>query len=123
MDLDFITGRGLVLLGCGKMGTAMLEGWLDGGLAPSDFTVLDPAPSPRLKALSRDGLRLNAALPSDPAIAVLAVKPQMMGEALPALRAIGSGRTVFVSVAAGTPIARFEEAFGAATPICAPLSG
>jgi pyrroline-5-carboxylate reductase len=117
MGLDFITGRGLVLLGCGKMGTAMLEGWLDGGLEPSDFTILDPAPSARLQALARDGLRLNTTLPGDPAIAVLAVKPQMMGEALPALEALGGGGTLFVSVAAGTPIARFEEAFGAATPI------
>lgn len=117
MDLDFIAGRGLVLLGCGKMGTAMLEGWLGAGLEPSVFTVLDPAPSRRLEGLAREGLRLNAPPPADPAIAVLAVKPQMMGEALPALKALGGGRTLFVSVAAGTPIARFEEAFGADTPI------
>lgn len=117
MDLDFIAGRGLVLLGCGKMGTAMLEGWLAGGLGPSDFTILDPAPSARLEALAREGLMLNAALPTDPAIAVLAVKPQMMGDALPAVKALGGGGTLFVSVAAGTPIVRFEEAFGAGTPI------
>jgi len=117
MDLDFIAGRGLVLLGCGKMGTAMLEGWLANGLDPSEFTILDPAPSARLEALAREGLRFNAPLPTDPAIAVLAVKPQMMGDALPALKALRGGGTLFVSVAAGTPIARFEEVFGAGTPI------
>jgi pyrroline-5-carboxylate reductase len=118
MDLDFISGRGLVLLGCGKMGTAMLEGWLDAGLAPSDFTVLDPAPSSKLEALAEKGLALNSPLPADAAVAVLAVKPQMMGEALPALReVVGGGRTLFVSVAAGTPIARFEKTFGSNTPI------
>ncbi len=117
MDLEFVEGRGLVLVGCGKMGTAMLEGWLGAGLRPSDFTVLDPAPSPRLRALAREGLRLNSPLPADPAIAVLAVKPQMMGEALPALEALGNGRTLVLSVAAGTPIARFEETFGAEIPI------
>ena len=117
MDLDFIAGRGLVLLGCGKMGTAMLEGWLAAGLGPSDFTILDPAPSARLEALAGEGLRLNAPVPPDPAIAVLAVKPQMMGDALPALVELGGGGTLFVSVAAGTPIARFEEAFGGGTPI------
>lgn len=117
MDLSPIAVRGLVLLGCGKMGTALLEGWLAGGLAPTAVTVLEPKPSPRLEELGRQGLRLNAPLPADPAVAVLAVKPQMMGDALPALAALGDGGTLFVSIAAGTPIRTFEAALGARTPI------
>ena len=46
MDLSDDLERGLVLLGCGKMGTALLEGWLAGGLAPAAVTVLEPKPSP-----------------------------------------------------------------------------
>ena len=107
--------RGLVLLGCGKMGSAMLRGWLDRGLAQDRVWVIEPNPSDWLRGL--EGVHLNAPLPADPAVVLVAVKPQMMGEALPSLSALGGGGTVFLSIAAGTPIARFEEAFGASTPI------
>jgi pyrroline-5-carboxylate reductase len=50
-------------------------------------------------------------------VALLAVKPQMMGAALPALQALGNGRTLFISIAAGTSIATFEAALGDRTPI------
>jgi pyrroline-5-carboxylate reductase len=117
MDLSPIADRGLVLLGCGKMGTALLEGWLAGGLSPSVVTVLEPRPAPWLEKLAGAGLRLNADLPPDPAVAVVAVKPQMMGDALPRLAALGNGDTLFVSIAAGTPIRAFAAALGERTPI------
>lgn len=113
--MDDLKARGLVLLGCGKMGSAMLEGWLGQGLPASAVWVLDPHPSDWLK--SRDGLHLNEDLPTDPAIVLVAVKPQMMGEALPVLTPLGNGNTLFLSVAAGTPIAAYETVLGADTPI------
>jgi len=106
--------RGIVLLGCGKMGSALLQGWLSRGLPPSSVFVIDPNPS---EWLQNTGVTINDALPKNPAIALVAVKPQMMGEALPALQAFGGGETLFVSVAAGTLIASFEAAFGATSPI------
>lgn len=109
-----IETRGLVLLGCGKMGSAMLAGWLEGGLPTSSVWVLDPQPSEWLQAT---GVHINAGLPEKPALVLIAVKPQMMGAALPALKALGNGETLFVSVAAGTSIASFEEILGAQTPI------
>lgn len=117
MDLAPIADRGLVLLGCGKMGTALLEGWLAGGLPAAAVTVIEPRPSPRLGEIARQGLRLDAALPPDPAVAVLAVKPQMMGDALPRLAALGGGGTLFLSIAAGTPTRSLEAALGPRTPI------
>jgi len=107
----------LVLLGCGKMGGAMLEGWLAGGLAPSSVTVLDPHPSARVTELAGQGLVLNPSALAPASVAIIAVKPQMMGDAAPALRPLAGQGTVFVSIAAGTPIAAFEEMFGPATPI------
>ncbi|MEL6577689.1 MAG: pyrroline-5-carboxylate reductase [Pseudomonadota bacterium] len=107
----------LLLLGCGKMGSAMLEGWLAGGMAPSAVQVIEPAPSPWLEGVAGDGLVLNPAEPVRPTVAVLAVKPQMMAGAAPSLRAFGSGDTLMLSIAAGTPIAAFEAMFGAGTPI------
>ena len=110
-----IAARGLVLLGCGKMGSAMLAGWLADGLAASSVYVIDPAPSEWLQAT---GVRINQDLPDAPAVVIVAIKPQMMGAALPQIVAYGGGKSAFVSVAAGTPIATFEKILGAGTPIC-----
>ncbi|SHF11598.1 pyrroline-5-carboxylate reductase [Ruegeria intermedia] len=114
MDMSRVADRGLVLLGCGKMGSAMLAGWLDHGLPAASVWVIDPNPSEWLRA---QGVNLNTALPESPAVVLVAVKPQMMGEALPAIRALGGGGSLFISVAAGTQIASFEKALGANTPI------
>lgn len=112
--MDDLKTRGLVLLGCGKMGSAMLKGWLKGGLPATSVTVLDPHPSDWLKST---GVHLNVDLPASPAIVLLAVKPQMMGNALPSLQALGNSDTVFLSVAAGITIATYEDMLGAKTPI------
>lgn len=112
--MDEIAARGLVLLGCGKMGSAMLAGWLGRGLPPGAVHVLDPAPSDWLRGT---GVRIGGQLPEDPAVALIAVKPQAMDEALPALARVGGGGCLVLSVAAGTRIARLEGAFGAGTPV------
>ncbi|MEI4486020.1 pyrroline-5-carboxylate reductase [Frigidibacter sp. MR17.14] len=114
MDMATVAARGLVLLGCGKMGSAMLAGWLEGGLPAASVHVIDPNPSDWLKGT---GAAINAGLPADPAIVLVAVKPQMMGAALPTIAAFGGGRTLVVTVAAGTTIATYEAVFGPGTPI------
>jgi len=112
MSLNVVNARGLVLLGCGKMGSAMLAGWLKAGVAPSAVTVLDPNPSDWVQGLAAKGLNLNTDLPVDPAVCLIAVKPQMMGQALPRLVALGGGTTLFISIAAGTMITAFEQVLG-----------
>lgn len=114
MALERVAQDGLVLLGCGKMGSALLAGWLAAGVPAASVWVIEPNPSDWLRA---SGVHLNAGVPEAPAVALLAVKPQMMGAALPALQALGNGATLFVSIAAGTTIAAFEAALGARTPI------
>ncbi len=109
-----IARRGLVLLGCGKMGSAMLEGWLARGLPAASVHVMDPRPSDWVRA---QGVTLNGDLPEDPAIVLIAVKPQMMAEALPTLIPYGNGSTLFLSVAAGVTIASYETSLGNETPI------
>ena len=114
MDMKHVAERGLVLLGCGKMGSAMLEGWLAGGLPTSSVWVQDPYPSDWVKA---SGVHVNETLPETPAIVLVAVKPQVMAEALPVLKPMGNGETLFISVAAGIGCATYETMLGARTPI------
>ena len=105
--------RDLVLVGCGKMGGALLEGWLDAGAPPQAITVVEPQASPELTArLSGLGARVVAepTAPSRPVGAlVLAVKPQIMAQALPPAIPLIEAETLVVSVAAGLPIAFFEQ--------------
>lgn len=114
MALERVAQNGLVLLGCGKMGSALLSGWLAAGLPPASVWVLDPDPT---NWLLGTGVHVNKGVPPAPAVALLAVKPQMMGAALPALVALGNATTLMVSIAAGTSIATFEQVFGPRTPI------
>jgi len=117
MTLQMVNDRGLLLLGCGKMGSALLQGWLDAGIRENAVVVIDPAPSPWVRALAEKGLTLNPETTRPPAVCVLAVKPQMMDEALPLVGGFGGGETLFLSIAAGTPIAAFERILGSGTPI------
>ena len=114
MTLDVVGRDGLVLLGCGKMGTALLTGWLAAGVPARSVWVIEPHPT---DWLCGTGVHLNDGIPPAPAVALLAVKPQMMGAALPALQALGNGKTLFVSIAAGTSIATIAAALGDRTPI------
>lgn len=114
MNLDIVAQRGLHMLGCGKMGSAMLAGWLKQGVPAGAVWVSDPAPSDWVRGT---GVHVNAEAPGQPAVSLLAVKPQMMGDALPSVTAFAGGETLILSVAAGTPISAFEAAFGADTPI------
>ncbi|MEM6728674.1 MAG: pyrroline-5-carboxylate reductase [Pseudomonadota bacterium] len=114
MTLDEIERRGVVMLGCGKMGSALLSGWLSKGVRAADVWILDPYPS---DWVTTQGVNLNAGLPASPAVVVVAVKPQLMADALPQVTGFGGGDTLIISVAAGTQISAFEAAFGGATPI------
>jgi len=117
MNMNDVYKRGLVLLGCGKMGSAMLEGWLGNGMPATSVWIIDPHPSDWVQGLVADGMHLNTDLPATPAIVLVAVKPQMMAEALPSLTPLGNGSTLFISVAAGTPMSFYEATLGANTPI------
>ncbi len=96
----------LALYGGGKMGFAMLEGWLDAGLKPQDVAVFDPYPSDILTA---SGVQVNPEhFTAD--IAILAVKPQIMPDLLEDLQL--PKECLVISVAAGIPLAKFEAALG-----------
>jgi pyrroline-5-carboxylate reductase len=97
----------IVLVGAGKMGSAMLDGWLALGLSPRNVAVLEPQPTPEVVALAARGLRLNPSADAlrDVAALVVAVKPQVAPEVTPALAPFVSAATVVVSIMAGRTLA------------------
>ena len=101
-DLRDFSGH-LLLVGAGKMGSALLEGWLRFGLDPKRIAVMEPQPSPQIFTLTSQGLRLNPELRAlaDVAAAVIAVKPQTAAEAIPPLKPMIGASTVVVSIMAG----------------------
>lgn len=104
------SGAGPILLvGAGRMGSALLKGWLAQGIAPSRIFVQEPSASGDVAALIRDagiGMGDPPALPAAPAVMVLAVKPQAMDDVLPPLAAFAGPDTLLISIAAGTTIGR-----------------
>jgi len=104
--------RTLALAGAGKMGGAMLRGWLDGGLDPAGVTVVEPHPAPELTALQRQrGFALNPDGGAAPDVLVLAVKPQALEAAAPTLQALAGPSTLVVSIIAGKTIADLSARF------------
>ncbi|MGH6716507.1 MAG: pyrroline-5-carboxylate reductase [Bradyrhizobium sp.] len=104
----------VVLAGAGKMGGAMLAGWLAGGLPPARIVVVEPTPSSEISALTAKGIRLN---PQGTGVAdtlVIAVKPQSFREAGPTLRSFTGVDTLVVSIMAGMTIASLQEICGGA---------
>lgn len=103
----------LLLVGAGKMGGAMLEGWLKRGLQPSQVLVQDPGPPPDVRAvLDRQGVRVVssiAQLDAPPAVILMAVKPQVMDAVFPPVAGLAGKETLVISIAAGKTVAGFER--------------
>jgi pyrroline-5-carboxylate reductase len=106
---------GLLLVGCGKMGGALLAGWLERGLARR-LVVVEPGPG-AVGFAGRPGVeRLSdaAAVAPDfqPSVVVLAVKPQAMADVLPPYRRFADAGALFLSIAAGKTLGFFARALG-----------
>ena len=102
----------IVLVGAGKMGSAMLEAWLALGLPPASVVVLEPQPSRELGTLTSRGLQLNPAITAarEASAIIVAVKPQVAPEVVPTLRPYFGAGTVLVSIMAGRTLGFIEGA-------------
>jgi pyrroline-5-carboxylate reductase len=101
--------KSLALVGAGKMGGAMLRGWLAGGLAPGVVAILDPAPAPDIVALAAArGLALTPPSGMKPEVLILAVKPQMLDTAATAIAALAHEDALVISIIAGKTIANLK---------------
>jgi len=113
----------LLLVGCGKMGGAMLQGWLKGGLAIDAVIIVDPdkkAVLDMLPMLTEKNIAADISdLPAEivPSIIILAVKPQLMDRVMAGLKRLNYAESVLLSIAAGKTIGYFERHLGQDTAI------
>ena len=100
--------QSLVLVGAGKMGEALLRGWLAGGLAPQRVTIVEPKPSPAIALLAAErGIAVNPPLAglAAPEVLFLAIKPQTLAAAASDLAPLAGPDTLVISILAGKRIA------------------
>ena len=109
----------IMLIGCGKMGSAMLRGWLGDADLDADFAIVEPVHDHLRWTESHPNVALYSSL-TDAAgsgrtatMIVLAVKPQLMDEAIAGLAPMADSNTAFLSIAAGIPTSWFAERLGA----------
>lgn len=108
----------IVLVGAGKMGSAMLDGWIAGGLDPARVVVIEPAPSLQVARYAANGLQVNPATKSIPAaVVIVAIKPQLAAEAMPAVHRFLSPSTVVVSIMAGKTLKFLQAALPEGTAV------
>jgi pyrroline-5-carboxylate reductase len=103
----------ILLVGCGKMGGALLAGWLEQGISPTDAAIVDPYYHPKAGPAGLRAVSSPDALPADfvPDVVLLAVKPQAMDQAAPSYRRFAR-TAVFLSIAAGRTLASLEAVLG-----------
>ncbi len=110
-------GAKLLLVGCGKMGGAMLDGWLARGLAASDVVVAEPTEALRPKKPGLRSVAASSEMTETPEIVVLAVKPQSMDAVLPDLKRFADKGSVFLSIAAGKTLKYFAGHLGGSAKV------
>lgn len=119
-DSFFVT-EPIVLVGAGRMGSAMLRAWLHSGMSPEQIIVVDPgAPAETVALRDEHGFSIAVdpeAVTVVPGIIVLAVKPQKMDDVLPGLGHLMGGQTVAMSIAAGRTLSSIARHIGPNRPI------
>jgi pyrroline-5-carboxylate reductase len=108
----------MLLVGAGKMGGALLQGWLRLGLDPSLIYVVDPQPTPEMRAdLEKRGIGLNPTSMAAPSVVLLAIKPQMMTPVLKAIAAQVEKGTLVISILAGATLGALDAGLPPRTAI------
>ena len=111
----------ILLVGCGKMGGALLAGWLDQGVPTEQILVVEPSIDAERSGIP-DGISVlkdaaDIAEDFQPGVVIFAVKPQVMAEVVPLYDRFTAVGPVFMSIAAGTPIRFFEDNLGVAASV------
>ncbi len=105
----------VLLIGAGRMGSALLKGWRAKKIKP--VIVVEPKPSAEIKKFARAKAITLVAAPSQVKArkidaCIVAIKPQVLKGEAPSLAAIAQSGTLMISIAAGTSVAALQTAWG-----------
>jgi pyrroline-5-carboxylate reductase len=105
----------IVVIGAGKMGGALVDGWIAQGVNPASVYLVDPALAKDDRGWRAKGVGCFASVDDltigEPALLLLAIKPQMMETVLPGLAPLDHNGLTVLSIAAGTTLATLQTAF------------
>ncbi|MEQ8658498.1 MAG: pyrroline-5-carboxylate reductase [Hyphomicrobiales bacterium] len=105
----------IVVIGAGKMGGALVDGWIAQGVDPAIIYLVDPAFAGDNRGWAAKGVACFARADdmdiAEPSLLMLAIKPQMMGTVLPGLALLDHEKLTVLSIAAGTTLATLQAAF------------
>lgn len=98
----------ILLIGCGNMAGAMLEGWLAGGIPASNFTIVDPA-----RESAPGGIAIHRAIPKtgDYDAIMLGVKPQLLADIAAQIEPLAGEHTTILSLLAGVELSTLAQHF------------
>lgn len=103
--------KNILLIGAGKMGSALIASWDRGGWPLGSINVVENN-DVQVKALAAKGVLCVSSLDAiaqEPDCVLLAVKPQSMDEILPGLAKRFGTAPLYLSIAAGKTISYFER--------------
>lgn len=103
----------ILLIGAGRMGGALLKGWLAKGFGP--VVVVETHPSPELRKLTKQGVTVLKNIDDAPRknrALVIALKPQILKTEAARLKVLAASGAPVISIAAGSSIKSMKAAWG-----------
>lgn len=110
----------IVIVGCGNMGRALVDGWIAHGQDPASIVAVEPDASRQQSLAEEHGISVvadPADLKAHPTTLVLAVKPQILADVLPLYHRFTATGALFLSVAAGIRLSALADGLGAEAPL------
>ena len=101
----------LAVVGAGRMGGALIQGWLANGTPAHSIAVVDPHPGEAAQAAIDAGARTGPQALESADVVLLSVKPQVFAEVSDDIAERVARSALIVSIMAGTSIASLQKAF------------
>ncbi|MFN7710034.1 MAG: pyrroline-5-carboxylate reductase [Holosporales bacterium] len=114
------TSPAFLLVGCGRMGTALVRGWREAGLLDPGLVIVTPREQSCAELLNDPRITWSPTADSldiDPRIVIFAVKPQKLASVLPHYKRFFERTACALSVAAAKSLSFYQQHLGEGVPV------